>query len=191
MRSRRRQFLAAVQAFHRNCDGAQALEFGLVAIPFFSLVFATFGFCLYFFTCYGLENAVWQAARDLRTGRMQLGQGVYAGVKGTDLKVAFKKSVCSSVPPFIDCNNKLRVIVQSTPDFKSIVEPSCLAGDGSLIADANAQFNAGGVSSVVLVTACYAWDMAAAFPFLSLGNMKGGARLIQASAAFRSEPYSN
>jgi hypothetical protein len=45
---------------------------------------------------------------------------------------------------------------------------------------------------VVLVTLCYTWDLAQTFPFLKLGkNSNGtGSAVVQATTAFRTEPYS-
>ena len=182
-----------MKRFTRDTRGSQSLEFALVAMPFLSLLFGIFAICLYFFTAYTLENSLWEAARDLRTGRYQTGQGVYANLTGKDLQTALKTSICSRAPGFINCTDQVRVFVQSTPDFAKITRPDCLKGDGSLVENATAEngWNVGGASSVVLVTVCYSWAMAAAFPFLDLGDMPDGSKLIQASAAFRTEPYAN
>ena len=42
---------------------------------------------------------------------------------------------------------------------------------------------------MVLVTVCYPWEFGGKLPFFKLGNLQGGALLMQASAAFRTEPY--
>ena len=80
--------------------------------------------------------------------------------------------------------------MQSQSDFSSITQPNCL-NNGALITEAaaNASFNAGGASSVVLVTGCYEWQFGGQLPFINLGNMPDGSRLVQASATFRTEPY--
>ena len=41
----------------------------------------------------------------------------------------------------------------------------------------------------MLVTACYEWDLATVIPFIELGDMEGGASLIQAATTFRTEHY--
>jgi hypothetical protein len=50
----------------------------------------------------------------------------------------------------------------------------------------------GGSSQVVLVTLCYQWDLAKSFSFLKLGagSDGAGAAIMQATTAFRTEPYS-
>jgi hypothetical protein len=84
--------------------------------------------------------------------------------------------------------SKVIVIVQSNSGFGTISQPSCTTG-GTLITDSMAAFNPGAASSVVLVTVCYPWEFGGKLPMFHLGNLQGGALLMQASAAFRTEPY--
>ena len=58
-----------------------------------------------------------------------------------------------------------------------------------MIADSAAAFDAGAGSSVVLVTVCYAWEFGGKLPFFKMGNLSDGSLLMQASVAFRSEPF--
>jgi Flp pilus assembly protein TadG len=169
--------------------GVTSIEFGVVALPFLMLLFGIMSVCLYFFTNFTLENAVWQAARAIRTGQVQQGQGAYQGATtADDRKKAFKKAMCAKAPTFFDCANKAVVIVQSNASFGGIVEPKC-ATNGVLVNQASAGFDTGGASSVVLVTVCYPWEFGGKLPFIHLGNLKNGELLLQASVAFRTEPY--
>ena len=99
-----------------------------------------------------------------------------------------KKAFCDRAFLFSDCNTKAVVIVQSNAGFGSIAQPSC-ATNGVVIDQSAAAFNAGAASSVVLVTICYPWDFGGKLPMFKLGNLQGGALFMQASAAFRTEPY--
>lgn len=162
-------------------DGATAMEFGIVAMPFMIMLFGIVGVGLYFFTVFSLENAVERASRQIRTGQAQK-----AGINGEQ----FKQRVCSLFPVFIDCANKLRVNVQNYASSAAITDqtiPKCLDGTRAL-ASASA-YLPGTASQIVLVVACYEWDMVKNIPFLKLGNMKGGGMLIQAATTFRTEPY--
>ena len=58
-----------------------------------------------------------------------------------------------------------------------------------MIEQKDAGFDAGGASSVVLVTVCYPWSFGGSLPFIGLGNLNDGSLLIQASVAFRTEPF--
>jgi hypothetical protein len=41
----------------------------------------------------------------------------------------------------------------------------------------------------VLVTAFYEWELANYLPFLKVGQMSNGSRLVRASTAFKNEPF--
>ena len=68
-----------LRRWRRDQSGVTAIEFGIVAMPFMMLLFGIISVCLYFFTKFTMENAVWQAARAIRTGQFQQGQGAYSG----------------------------------------------------------------------------------------------------------------
>lgn len=158
-------------------------------MPFVLLLFGTLSVCLFYFTNFTLENAVWSASRSIRTGQFQQGVGSYSGITSTeDRKKAFKQALCAKAPAYIDCNKVIVLVQSNTGGFGSITQPVC-AVDGTMIDKSTAQFNPGGASSVVLITACYPWEFGGRLPFISLNNMKDGSLLLQASVAFRTEPY--
>jgi len=184
-----RRTLAWMRRWGRNDAGNTSIEFGFVALPFLMLLFGIMSVCLYFFVNFTLENAVWQTSRALRTGQVQQSQGAYSQAQTTeDRKKAFKKTLCAKVPGFIDCDGKAIVIVQSNASFGGIAEPQC-ATNGVIMDEAAATFDTGGTSSVVLVTVCYPWEFGGKLPFIRLGNLADGSLLMQASVAFRAEPY--
>lgn len=172
-----------------DSSGVTSIEFAMVSMPFLLLLFGIMSVCLYFFTTFTIENAVWQASRAIRTGQVQQSQGAYAGLTtNEDRKKAFKKALCQKAPTFLDCDNKVIVIVQSNTSFGGITEPKC-ATNGVLMDQASAGFDTGGSSSVVLVTVCYPWTFGGKLPFFKMGNLTDGSLLVQASVAFRAEPY--
>lgn len=169
--------------FRADREGATAIEFAMVALPFLMLLFGIVAVGLYFFTVFTIENAVEQASRLLRTGQAQ--QAGYTAAQ-------FKSKVCEFVPGHIDCNGKLQVNVLSYADTTNITPeslPTCLSATGQLSTDTN--FAPGTASEVVLVWVCYEWELAGKLPFLHLGNMAGGSSLIQATTVFRTEPFDN
>jgi len=181
----RRQF----QRWQADQSGFTAVEFAIVAMPFVLLLFGTLSVCLFYFTNFTLENAVWSASRSIRTGQLQQGVGSYSGIPSAeDRKKAFKQALCAKAPSYIDCNKVIVLVQSNTGGFGSITQPIC-AVDGTMIDKSTAQFNPGGASSVVLITACYPWEFGGRLPFISLNNMKDGSLLLQASVAFRTEPY--
>jgi Flp pilus assembly protein TadG len=173
----------ACRRWQRDDRGATAIEFAMVAMPFFMFCFGILGVGLHYFSMNSLEHAVEATARKIRTGQAQ-NSGMTAG--------EFKALVCSEASGAIDCS-KLRVHVQSGDDW-SISPKSCLGSDKKLAATAGSSSDkisdsSGEAAKVVLVTACYEWDLATVIPFIELGDMEGGASLIQAATTFRTEHY--
>ena len=168
--------------FYHDQRGFTAVEFAMVAMPFLMLLFGTIGVGLFFFTTFSLENAVEKAARQIRTGQAQ------TSGKTTS---QFKQDICDLSPSFVDCTGNLRVNVVSSASFSGAASAmgSCTDSGGSLIPDPTDGPVPGGAGEVVLVTVCYEWEMAKAIPFLELGDMGSGSRLIRASTTFRTEPY--
>lgn len=178
----------------RNEDGATAVEFALVAMPFFAMLFGIMGVCQMFFWMFTMENAVWSASRDLRTGIYQTtaANSRYAGLTGDTLKTEFKKAICEKAVIYSDCMAHSSVLVQAVSTFSTLSPPNCRTGSNGLVSDTDAMaaFNAGTASTVVMVTLCHSWTFGAKLAFLSMGNtLNDGGVLIQASAAFRTEPY--
>ena len=180
---------AQMRRWRQEESGATAVEFAIVAMPFALLLFGLVSVCLYYFADFSMENATWQAARAVRTGQLQQSSGSYTGIStNADRQIALKKAFCDRAFLFADCNAKAVVIVQSNTGFGGITQPNC-AVNGVVISQSAAAFNTGGASSVVLVTICYPWDFGGKLPMFTLSNLQNGSLLMQASAAFRTEPY--
>jgi len=187
--TRRVPALSLLRRWQRADEGTTAIEFAMVAMPFLLLLFGIMSVSLFYFANFSLENAVWQAARAIRTGQMQQSTGSYTGLVTLEEKrQAFKKVMCERAVTFPDCKTKAVVILQSNASFGGISEPSC-TNQGTMVDQSSAPFDAGGASAVVLVTVCYPWDFGGKLPFFKLGTLKDGSLLMQASAAFRTEPY--
>jgi Flp pilus assembly protein TadG len=178
-----------LRRWHADQSGFTAVEFAMVALPFVMLLFGTISVCLFYFTNFTMENAVWMASRSIRTGQFQQGEGAYASMAtAEDRKKAFKQALCAKAPAYIDCNKAVVMVQSNAGGFGSIVRPVC-ATDGTIIDQTKADFNPGGASSVVLITVCYPWGFGGKLPFFPLSNLSDGSLLIQASVAFRTEPY--
>lgn len=168
----------------RDESGTTAIEFGMVAIPFFMFVFALIGIAFYFFIMTSLDKGMDQTSRLVRTGQAQ----------NTNMTVdQFKQKICDSAGGWIKCN-KVQVFVQKYPDWSSVKPQPCLNSSGNVNtnsasgSDLISQYS--GVSSdIVIVTTCYKWEFAASIPYFRMGNMSDNSMMLQSSTAFRSEPY--
>jgi Flp pilus assembly protein TadG len=185
-----RSYLARLR---RDEDGATAVEFALIAVPFIMLLFGIISVCLYFFTQLYIEAYVYNASRDIRTGAFSESTGDYAtATNDQQRRDKFKELVCNRTPDPGNCLANMQVIIQGySSGFGSIVRPSCKKADNSLIdsATANGSSTSVGPDQPVLITACYEWKFGGKLPFFKIGNMANGSHLIQASATFRTEPY--
>jgi len=165
------------RSIKKNDDGSVAVEFALISIPFFAFLFALIETALVFFASVGMEGAMEDAARLLRTG---IGQS--NGMTAQQ----FKDEICNRSPLFFDCDQRLVVDVRTFNDFGNVAFTDPLDGNGDLAQ--NFQFNPGGANDVVLVRAFYIWDVITPIG-IGLENMSGGNRLLTTSAVFRNEPF--
>jgi Flp pilus assembly protein TadG len=163
----------------RGERGVALVEFALIMVPFFVILFGIFEVGFVFWGTYELENATEDAARQIRTGQ----------IKGNGGAAAFKTQVCNRVVILSRCNEDLRLDVRSFNSFADIqTSPAApLDNDGKL--KDNFSFSPGGPRSIVLVSTFYQWPLLNAITSFSLSNMAGGDRLLSASAAFRNEPF--
>ncbi len=168
-----------LRAGRRSERGVALIEFAMIALPFFILLFGIFEVGFVFWGTYELENATEDAARLIRTGQAQSGDIDEAG---------FKAQICSHVSLLVNCAAKLRVDVQNYDSFSSLTPPDPLDGDGSL-KESGFSYAPGGAERAVLVTSFYEWPLLNIVSSLSLSNMASGNRLLRASAAFRNEPF--
>src|SRR6202162_3870040 len=79
---------ASAAAFARREDGAAALEFAIVAAPFFAIILATMQTALAFFAGQVLESAVADSSREILTGSAQNSSMTQSG---------FATAVCGKV----------------------------------------------------------------------------------------------
>ena len=173
--------------FVKSDRGTTAVEFALVAGPFFIVLGAICETGLMLFTEYVLQNSVQEAARTVRTGQV-------TATDGTPLisASAFKDTVCDQVSIIIDCSGKVTVYVNNATTFAALetamVSPLTIGkkADGTT---SPVVFSPGGQLKAATVIATYDWDFA--FPFMDfLGNIdSGSARRIWGLAIFRNEPF--
>jgi len=168
------QTLRAVRRLGRKQDGAAAVEFGFVAMPFVILIFAILETAMVFFAGQTLETAVADSSRLIMTGQAQ--------TQGFD-RAAFKNSVCARIYGLFDCQNGLYIDVKTYPNFASINLDPPLDANGNF--QDNMSYQAGQAGDIVVVRLFYQWPIYVSV----LTNMSGGKRLLSATLAFRNEPY--
>ncbi len=165
------------KCFVKSEEGAAALEFAIVATPFFALLFAILEVSLIYFGSVALENGMQEAARMVRTGQLQVSGGSVDD---------FKTKICESAGALLDCTGELYIDVRTFQEFDDADFPDPLVGgeiSGGFL------FNPGVAGDVVLVRAFYIWNVTTPIIGDIMANMNGGRRLLSTSAAFRNEPF--
>ncbi|MFT3978728.1 MAG: pilus assembly protein [Sphingomonas bacterium] len=173
--------------FRRSEDGATAIEFGFVAVPFFMLICAILETALMFFANEALEEALSQASRNLLTGQAL---SRYTSSNPAVNAAAFRDDICALAPTgLIDCS-KLYVDVKTYTSFGN-------AGTGTTNPIAGGVLNVSGftytqpqpkqiiVARAVLDYRLFLTSWASAY----LANIGSGHRALIATTTFRTEPF--
>jgi Flp pilus assembly protein TadG len=168
-------------AYRRGRSGSAAVEFAMIAAPFFFLILGLIEVCMIFIMSTILENAVQETARPIRTGAVQSG-GINA--------VEFKNAVCAELLGLMDCDNNLHVDVRTLTNFGAGVPPSAIDADGNLDTSAFT-YQLGGPNDIVSVRVFYEWGLITPLISRPLSNLSGNKHLLSSSTVFRTEPYSS
>lgn len=182
----------------RSRDGAAAIEFAILAIPYFLIIFAT----LETFVAYTAEqivsNAVNVMAREVRTGNITYKLG-----RDTDMtKEQFRVAFCDQISVVIACSateasapQKLYLDVETLPTFKAIADKVGVPRTGGAYSDLDTgafNFAPGGPDTINLLRAYYRWDVTLDL-LRSITHIRPDSQtqqfLIIATTAFRNEKY--
>ncbi len=163
----------------RERRGQAAVEFALIAAPFFFIIFGLMEICLIFIMTTVLENAVSDTSREIRTGQAQ-----EAGFSEAE----FRNAVCNKMFGLMSCDSSLHIDVQRLTSFSAANLGSPLDSDGNFD-DSGFDFQPGSANEIVAVRAYYEWGLVTPILYAPLANMANGKHLIMASAVFRNEPF--
>lgn len=174
-----RRYRDRFEAWAEDNSGATAVEFALIAAPFFFLLFGLLEISLIFIVSTTLEHGLTEASRDIRTGSFQ-----QSGSQLAD----FEQNVCDELFGLLDCDNQLHLDVRTFQNFAGSTTDSPIDDEENFSTD-DFQFNPGSASDIVLIRAYYEWELITPVISRPLSNLSNGNLLIQAGIAFRSEPF--
>ncbi|WEK03572.1 MAG: pilus assembly protein [Candidatus Devosia phytovorans] len=170
----------------RDERGATAVEVGLLALPFFTIIGAILETALIFLSGQILDSAVQDTSRFIRTGQMQAAK--------YDIE-QFRTNMCGRLYGLFKCAD-LHIEVQVLNSFNAVnikapVNPSCTSTDKEVCPDwsRTESWQPGQGSSVIAVQVYYRWPIMLNFGGLSLANMPNNIRIMGAAAVFRNEPF--
>lgn len=154
-----------------------AIEFALVALPFFGMILAILEAGLLFVTQEVLNSATAEAARLVLTGQAQT-QGMTSA--------QFRQFICDRGAPLISCSN-LYVDVQSFSAFGSVMGAMPL--QSGQLDPSKLTYKLGGANDIVMVQAFYKWPVLLSAIGFNLANLDGQYRLLVSTSIFRDEPF--
>ncbi len=170
--------LPLLRRFVRTRAASTAVEFALVATPFFALTFAILQTAIVFFASQSLETAAANVARLILTGQAQT-----AGWSADQ----FKQQVCNQIYGIFNCANGVYVDVETYSSFSSVnLNPPVQNGTFN---SSQLGFNPGGPGDIVVVRLYYQYPVYV--NLLNLSNLNGGLNLLAATAVFKNEPYAS
>ena len=183
----------SLMRFGRDENGAAAIEFAILAIPFFLLVFAIIETCVAFAAEQTVNNVVNELGRELRTGRITFNTGA-----ATDLtEKQFQARFCDKMSVMINCgtdvDKKLFLDLRSFDTFADI--PTGVPRKNGAIDTTGFDFKPGGASTINVLRAYYLWRVTIDLmrPYISNITAAGDSMphhyLIVGTTAYRNESY--
>jgi Flp pilus assembly protein TadG len=179
-------------AFGRNERAAVAVEFAILALPFFTIVAAILETALVLFAGQILESAVQDSSRQLRTGQAQQTSGYDAQ--------AYRDAICAGLYGMFDCDSeseKLLVKVDVLESFGDVsasvnspVGSACATVATACEWTVEESFDPGSGEDIVVVQAYYKWPTIVNLPWFNLATQAGNSRLLSAVRVFMNEPFS-
>ena len=159
-------------AFGRDTGGATAVEFAFVAPILFLALFSLVEVGMLGMMSSGLDNAVAETSRRIKTGRED--SAASAG--------AFEDQICARMGGSItECRSRLTISVQQFSRFT----------DANAIVNAQpaGQFNKGSAGDIVIVKANYVWPLMT--PFIATAYHRDGPMQVTLGSrvAFKNEPF--
>lgn len=166
-----------LKLWRKSEDGTTAVEFALVGIPFIFMVVGIVEMALMFTSQSLLEAATAQAARQVRTGAIQQGGG----------EQLFKDELCGFANILIPCED-IQYQVAAMENFGDAQDfpPASFDADGNL---EDQDFDAGGVSDVVMIRTAYRYPIKTPMFQLLLTNNGGNSRTMLSTVVLQTEPY--
>lgn len=163
-----------------NQAGAVAIEFAIVALPFFTMIFAIIQIAMLFLSDQLLETAVADTARLIRTGQAKTAGWTISN---------YNSQVCSELYGMLDCNAlQSYVTAYTTPTAITSAAPT-VDKNGVFSTTASYDSNANAGTNIVVAATYYRYPSLFSALGLSVADQPDGTRLIGAVAAFRNEPF--
>jgi Flp pilus assembly protein TadG len=193
--------LGPASKFRSNRAGTSAVEFAIIAAPFFAILLGTLELALIFIVNTGLSVATEALATQIRTGQVQAPGVAATSSSGVQLDLNDAKTqLCNQIQivSSATCMQQLQIDVRSLTSFQNTSSTSPISG--STFNSSNLCFYSGNAGDVVEMRAYYLYpliDPLLSYAFSSVksyisssGSLPGLYYPIQTTQVFKSESYS-
>lgn len=185
-----------LRRFRNDRSGATAVEFAMVSVPFFGLLFAIFETAFVFLAQEGLDAATTAAARQVMTGQAQNISTITTAAQFANSLICNPTAPAQRIlPSFINCAN-LIVDVSQPSTFASVNVSK------SFYTNPTMNYDPGGANCIVVVRVVYPMpvylSIIAGNGFLATGTdntsgqtlYKGSENfMLMSTSVFRNEPF--
>lgn len=169
-----------VRVFARNERAASAVEFAMLGLPLFAVIFAALQTAIVLMAEQELQTAVEESARQVMTGQVTSS----SGQSTTMTQAQFQTKVCSYLVALFNCSN-LMVNMQTANSFAAA---STGAPSSQALQTNQWSYQSGTAGSVVVLQVMYEWPVIGGIMGYNLSNLSNGERLLMATAVFQNEP---
>jgi len=178
-----------VARFGRAAEGATAVEFALIAFPFFMMLFAILEIALVFMIATTLEGAMSRSARTIRTGELQTGNAARSQPRSnSELAGDFKQQICTNLRWLqSQCAANLYVDVRTYAQFNDVSDP--VDTSTGTFDTGSMTFTPGEPEDIVVVRTYFRWQVFTPLLNPGLVVLSDGSNLITATSIFRNEPF--
>lgn len=166
-----------MRSLSKDRKGSAAIEFAILALPFFVVIFAIAEIAVMYFVDSGLDAALHKAVRSVRVGVAKSGNW--------DSK-KFKDVVCGELSLSFNCETKLKVRATVVTNMASIPKINPITGGSLAVSE---DFNLGGSGSYVLIQAYLPWDPTFKLYTIASSRMSDGSYLLGAAELIKNEPF--
>jgi Flp pilus assembly protein TadG len=167
--------------FFRNKNGAVAIEFAALALPFSLLVFAILESCISFAAQQVLSNTTEDIARKLRTGQILSSDVTETKLKGW---------ICSDLELIVSSGCPgLEVDLQEYSTFANAAKVRIKYTSDDDIDTSGFAVSPGGSGTKNQLRVFYRWPVITDFMRKYMSNLKDGKTLLFATVTWQNEPY--
>lgn len=168
--------------FGRARKGTAAVEFALVAVPFFLLMVGIAEVSMVGLAQTSLDFSVSEVGRQIRTGQAQLN-----GRSASQMQ----QMLCSQMSSFLflTCSGNLYLDVDTFTSFTDASNNNSSPISNNQFQTAGFGYSPGCPSDIVVVRAYYRWKILTPMFASVFQNVSGGERILVSTMMFRDEPY--